>query len=74
MDPSQPYFPTRNKKKSRKRDSSTVVFILFLRNFKEHLFLRTLKVAASADEHDETKLLHMTSRLNKCLLSLNDSL
>ena len=30
--------------------------------------LRTSLVAASEDEHDETKLLHMTSQLNKCYL------
>ena len=68
MDPSRRYFPTRKKKKSRKKDSSTVVFQLILWNFKEHIFLRTLTMTVSEDEHGETKLLHMISRLNKCYL------
>ena len=29
-------------------------------------FLRTPPVAASEDEDDETKVLHITSRLNNC--------
>ena len=32
------------------------------------LFLKTLTVAASEDEHDKIKQLHMTSCLNKCYL------
>ena len=66
MDPSQPHFPG-NKKQNKKGDSNADVFLLFLQNFSEHLFLRTIMVAASKDEHDETKLLQ-TSRLNRCYL------
>ena len=41
MDPSQPHFPTRNKKKSGKRDSGTGVFLLMLRIFKNTFFKNT---------------------------------
>ena len=57
MDPSQPYFPTKNKKKSEKRDCSPGVFLLLLAEFLRTPFSRTITVAASEDEHDETKLL-----------------
>ena len=62
--PSQTCFPTthKNKKKSKKKDSRTGVFCKFCRIFK-NAFLRTSPVAASEDEHDETKILHMTSQL-----------
>ena len=61
MDPSQPYFPTthKEKKKSKKKDSNTSVFCEFC---------GTSPVAASEDEHDETKLLRITSRLDKYYL------
>ena len=48
-----------NNKYVRSRD-----FAEFLRTF----FERTLRVAASEDEHDETKLSNQTSRLDKCYL------
>ena len=46
--------------KSGKRGSNTGVF--------RTRSLRTTPIAASKDEHDETKQLHMTSRLNNCYL------
>ena len=69
MDASQPHFPTthKGKKKSKKIDSSTGVFCEFA-EFLRTPFSRTSPVAGSEDEHDETKLLHMTPRLNKCYL------
>ena len=60
MDPSQTYFPiTQKKKRARKKIQAKISMVSFAK------FLRTCPVAASEDEHDETKLLHMTSRLNK---------
>ena len=61
MDPSQPYFPTthKEKKKSKKKDSNTSDFCEFC---------ETSPVAASEDEHDETKLLRITSWLDKYYL------
>ena len=56
---------TRKKRRVRKNTEAQVNFVEFLRA----PFLRTSPVAASEDEHDESKLLHMTSsRLNKCYL------
>ena len=61
MDLSQPYFSTRNKKKSKK----SLQYRCFPVNFAEFwktIFLRTTPVAVSEDEHDETNLLHITSQ------------
>ena len=70
MDSSQPYFPTRNKKNNKKRDFSTS----FLVNFSEFLgtpfFKNTYGGCFWRWEHNETKLLHTTSRLNKCYLRM----
>ena len=71
MDPSQPYFPItqKEKKKSKKKDSSTAVFCELYPSLRTP-FLITSPVAASEDEHDETKLLQMTSRLSICYLCM----
>ena len=50
----------KEKKKRKKNDSSSRKMI--------QAFLKTSLVAVSENEHAETKLLHMTSRLNKCYL------
>ena len=58
--------PQETKERARKETSARCFHV----NFEEFLrtpFLRTITVAASEDEHDETKLLHMTSQLNKYL-------
>ena len=61
-------FPHKKQKEERakilKHRCFPVTFVEFLR----YLFIRTLTVTASEDEHDETKLLHMTSGLNKFYL------
>ena len=56
---------------TKEEQEKSLQHICFPVNFAEFLrisFLRTPPVAASEDEHDETKLLHITSRLNKCYL------
>ena len=55
------------KRRARKKIQEQVFSV----NFAELLrapFLITSLMAASEDEHDETKLLHMTSQLNKFYL------
>ena len=44
------------------------VFSVNFAKFLRTPLLRTSPVTASEDEYDETKLLHMTYRLNKCYL------
>ena len=58
--------PQGTKRRAKKRDSirSGVFFVNFA-EFLRKTFLRTVRVAASEDVQDETKLLHMTSWLNK---------
>ena len=57
--------PQRTKRRGG-RDWSTGVFLWILQNFWDHFSLWTPLVAASDNEHNETKQLHMTSRLNNC--------
>ena len=67
MDLSQPFIQKEQKQERENR----LEHRCFPVNFAEVLratFLRTPPVAASEDEHDETKLPHITSRLNKCYL------
>ena len=66
MDLSQPYSPQGTKRKARKESPEQVFSCKFC-----GIFLRTPPVAVSEDEHDETKLLYITSRLK--MLSLNGS-
>ena len=56
---------TRKKRRARKKIQAQMLFVNFA---EKNTFLRTSPVAASEDKHDETELLHMTSRLNKCYL------
>ena len=55
----------KGKKKSKEKIQAQVFSVDFA-EFLRTLFLRTSSVAASEDEHEETKLLHMTSQLDKC--------
>ena len=71
MDPSQPYFPTKNKKKREKRDSSTGVFLLILRNFQEHLFKELLRWLLL--KMNMTKPNYCNNIAIEQMLSLNDS-
>ena len=67
MDPSQRYFTEGTKKEWEKR----LQYRCFPVNFAEvlrTLFLRRPPVASSGNECDETKQLHMRSRLNNCCL------
>ena len=64
----QPYFHKRNKKKSGEKRLQRSCFTVNFTKFLRTLFLRTLTVAASEDENDDTKVLHMTSRLNECYI------
>ena len=72
MDPSHPYFSiTQKEKKKGKKKKKKIQAQVFPVNFAGFLrtpFLRTSPVAASEYEHDETKLLYITSRLDKCYI------
>ena len=68
MDPSQLYFSTKEQKEKWDKRLQHRCFPVNFADSAEQLFLRTPLVAASEDEHDETKLLHMTSRLSTCYL------
>ena len=53
----------KKKEKKKKRATKKIQAKMFCVSFAK--FLRTCLVPASEGEHDETKLLHMISRLNK---------
>ena len=59
------HIPHQEQKKEREKRLQHRCFRVNFAKFLRTLFLRTLTVAASEDEQDETKLLHMTFRLNK---------
>ena len=58
----------RGRKEEQEKNIQAQVFSVNFTEFSRTPFLRTSPVAASEDELDETELLHMTSRLNKCYL------
>ena len=55
-----------HKEKKSKQKTQAQVFSVNFAGFLRTPFFKNILVAASEDEHDETKLLHMTSQLNKC--------
>ena len=57
-----------NARGKKEEQDQAQVFSVDFAKFLRTTFLRISSLAASEDEHDKTKLLHMKSRLNKCYL------